>query len=194
MAGWKNEQISLVSETSVPVDLVVPTKARGWMAPGPVLMETTFPLGLFRAWSRPDPGLKILVYPRPSPYSIPLEMLRSRVQQGRDIPSDEFQGLRPYTAGDSMARIDWRALARRQGLMTKSFRSDSRSDGLFLDLDVAPGKDLEERLSRLTRAALDAHASGLSFGLRLNQTIIEPDRGEAHSAQVLKALALYEPA
>ena len=49
----------------------------------------------------------------------------------------------------------------------------------------------EEKLSRLTRWVLDAHASGLSYGLRLPGKKIEPANGDAHRQKCLEALALF---
>lgn len=55
--------------------------------------------------------------------------------------------------------------------------------------------DTETRISQLTRWVLDAHAAGLSYGLRLPGTERAPDSGEAHFRLCLEALALFgEPA
>ena len=45
--------------------LAVPAARRGWLPLGRVMLETRFPLGLFRAWSYVEPDARCLVYPRP---------------------------------------------------------------------------------------------------------------------------------
>ena len=45
--------------------LAVPAAQRGWLPLGRVMLETRFPLGLFRAWSYVEPEARCLVYPRP---------------------------------------------------------------------------------------------------------------------------------
>lgn len=189
--GTATSRAALKPGSTAEVEIGITAPRRGWLRPGPVLVETRFPLGLFRAWSRPDPEAKVLVYPAPARDSLPLALLRTKTELGRDVPADEFQGLRRYRPGDPPSRIEWRALAREQGLTTRSFRSGSMIDGLILDLAVTPGRDLEERLSRLTRAVLDAHGSDLAFGLRLGPTFLDPARGKGHLNRALEALALH---
>ncbi len=46
------------------VVLSVPAPRRGWVALGRVMLETRFPLGLFRAWSYVEPDARGLVYPQ----------------------------------------------------------------------------------------------------------------------------------
>jgi uncharacterized protein (DUF58 family) len=43
----------------------------------------------------------------------------------------------------------------------------------------------------LTRWALDAHASGFEWGLRLPGTTLAPSSGQAHLDAALKTLALH---
>src|SRR5207245_2611316 len=47
------------------VVLAVPAARRGWLPLGRVMLETRFPLGLFRAWSYIEPAARCLVYPEP---------------------------------------------------------------------------------------------------------------------------------
>jgi uncharacterized protein (DUF58 family) len=52
--------------------------------------------------------------------------------------------------------------------------------------------DAEERLSHLARWVLDAHAAGVSYGLRLPGEKVDMSSGESHRERCLEALALYE--
>ena len=103
---------------------------------------------------------------------------------------EEFQYLRNYRVGDSPRRISWRAYARGRGLLTKQFGAESAGE-ITLDLDAAPERDLEDKLSRLARWVLDAESMKIAYGLRLGKEKILPSLGDYHSKQCLERLALY---
>jgi uncharacterized protein (DUF58 family) len=66
---------------------------------------------------------------------------------------------------------------------------------LWLDwLSTAETMGVEARLARLARWVVDAHAAGLSFGLRLPGTTLPPAPGDAQRERCLEALALYQDA
>ena len=56
---------------TVEVVLAVPAARRGWLDYGRIMLETRFPLGLFRAWSYVEPDARCLVYPRPMRTPLP---------------------------------------------------------------------------------------------------------------------------
>jgi uncharacterized protein (DUF58 family) len=101
--------------------LAVPAKRRGWLALGRVMLETRFPLGLFRAWSYVEPEARCLVYPRPE--RSPLPPYTGEAAAGTlhaPVPgSDDFAGLRGYQRSDSPRHIAWKAVARSDEMLTK---------------------------------------------------------------------------
>jgi uncharacterized protein (DUF58 family) len=99
--------------------------------------------------------------------------------------------LRSYRAGDSPRMIAWKALAREQGLLTKEFSAMASSE-LWIDWADARAPDVEGRLAILTHWVLQADGFGQAYGLRLPARRIDADRGEAHRARCLEALALFE--
>lgn len=167
--------------------------ARGWRAVGRITVATTFPLGLFRAWSHVVPDTQYLVYPNPVSESRLPQTSRymASLQGDQGIGSDDFAGLRSYRSGDSLKHIYWKALAREQGLLTKQFGGD-RSEQLWLDWRMLEGMDVETRLSYLCRWVIEAARRDLEFGLWLPGKVIEPARGTQHQAQCLRSLALFE--
>lgn len=172
--------------------IAVATTKRGWLTPGRLIVHTEFPLGLFRAWSYVELDNRCLVYPRPASTDDISPMSGDHGQTGSHQTAsgnEDFSGLRHYVHGDPLRRIDWKASSREQGLYTKQFQGSS-SALLWLDWHLAEG-DTEVRLSQLTRWVLDAHAEGLSFGLRLPHQEIAPDAGETHLRRCLEALALF---
>ncbi len=168
---------------------------RGWMPLGRVMLETRFPLGLFRAWSYVEPDARCLVYPRPERSALPPT---SADESGGSMPaqtsgSDDFFGLREYQIFDSPRHVAWKAVARIDEMRTKQFSGESAAE-LWLDWRLVPASlDSERRLSRLAGWVLAAERSGARYGLRLPGTEVNPGRGEAHRATCLQALALYEP-
>lgn len=168
---------------------------RGWCEAGTITFYTTFPLGLFRAWSPLRCNLKILVYPQPAEAGMPVPPLAaagSTPQGDSQKGSDDFYGLKNYTAGDSIKHIHWKAYAKGHGVFSKQYGSGS-SDELWLDFDETPGVGVEERLSRLCRWVIEADKAGLRYGLCLPGTRLMPASGMLHRQSCLEALALYSP-
>lgn len=174
--------------------LRVPTQHRGRLPLGRIRIFTTFPLGLFVAWSNVELDLQCLVFPRPEPGRVPLPAPRPGDAEGLETAQgqDDFAGLRRYQPGDSLRHVAWKAVARGQAVMTKQF-SGLAAGELWLDWGSLPHDLLvEARLSRLTRWVLEATRAGHTFGLRLPAVVIAPGAGPAHREQCLTALALFD--
>jgi uncharacterized protein (DUF58 family) len=181
-------------EAPVSVPAVAP--ARGWQTMPRVTLETTFPLGLWRAWSYWQPDLRVLVYPQPASPGTPLPPAQAdgRSGDGHAGPgSEDFAGIRPYAAGDVPRHMAWKAMARtpEAEALTKLFDGGSQSE-LWLDLALLPGPmDIEAALSCMTRWVLDCEARQIRYGLRLPGVQFAPDHGAAQLHNCLTALALY---
>ena len=176
------------------VVLAVPARRRGWLRLGRVMLETRFPLGLFRAWSYVEPEVRCLVYPRPERSAMPPLSADSGVGAARAQASgnDDFSGLRGYQLSDSPRHVAWKAVARSDDMLTKQFCGDAAAD-LWLDWQLLSAElGIEQRLSRLAGWVLSADRAGARYGLRLPGVSIPPGRGDAHRAACLQALALYE--
>lgn len=177
------------------LELPLQQTERGWKTPGLFAIYSEFPLGLFRCWSVLELDWGVLVYPRPAADALPLPTpyADDHAEEGPPLPGEgmEFIGLRGYQPGDTTRSIAWKASARGSGkLLTKQFASTS-GQRLWLSWWQAPERDVEGRLSRLTRWVLDAHAAGLIYGLKLPGHTIPPHTGEAHRRQCLEALARH---
>lgn len=172
--------------------LRLPQPRRGLRRPGRLTLASTWPLGLFRCWTVFELDWQVLVYPRPAetPLPLPTGHAENAGEHRGGYNGDEFDSLRPYQPGDGLRRIAWKSLARGQALATKQFTSH-HAGHLWLSLEAAPERDLEARLSRLTRWALEADASGQPWGLELAGQRIPPNTGEAHLKRCLNALACF---
>src|SRR5213078_3511550 len=177
------------------VVLGVPAAKRGWLPLGRVMLETRFPLGLFRAWSYTEPAARCLVYPTPERSVLPPPSAEAAAGALRTqtTGNDDFAGLRGYQASDSPRHVAWKAVARSDVMLTKQFTGEAAAE-LWLDWRLLPaGMGPEQRLSRLAGWVLAAERSGAHYGLRLPGLEIVPRRGDSHSAACLQALALYQP-
>ncbi|MDD2776628.1 MAG: DUF58 domain-containing protein [Gallionella sp.] len=171
----------------------LPTHQRGWVQTGRLSLYTTFPLGLFHAWSYLHFDTQGLVYPKPLPFApLPVSLAFNEAGKNHVAGEDEFAGLRAYTPGDALPRIAWKAFAREQGLQVKQF-STPVGAALLFDYLHTPERDVEAKLSHLTRWVLDAEAQGLRYGLRLLGSELPADHGVAHRDLCLQQLALFNP-
>ena len=173
--------------------LAVPAAKRGWLPLGRVMLETRFPLGLFRAWSYVEPDARCLVYPRPerSPLPAPSADESSGTLAQQAIGNEDFAQLRSYQRSDSPRHVAWKAVARTGDMMTKQFTGDAAAE-LWLDWQRLPaGLGLEQRLSRMAGWVLAAERAGAHYGLRLPGVELALGHGDAHGAACLQALALY---
>ncbi len=169
----------------------LPTERRGWQALPSLRVSTVWPFGLFYAWGYFRPQQQGLVYPRPLAGQPPLpEGDAGLAVSRRRAGGEDFAGLRDYQAGDPPRRIAWKASARQQELLVQQLDHPSAPD-LVLCLEHTPGRDLEERLARLTRWVLMAEQGHRRYRLRLAGLELGPDGGPQHRERCLRALALY---
>jgi len=174
------------------IELRSTPRQRGEYPLGRIRISSSFPLGLFRAWAYAETAATVLVYPAP----MSGQGLRPSVhfvhsaQGDRGVGADDFVGLRPYRSGDSPRHLDWKALARERGLVTRQFGGD-RSEEVWLDWEATGTGNPEERLGRLCHMVLEAAALDLRYGLRLPGISLRPDAGDAHKHRCLAQLALF---
>jgi uncharacterized protein (DUF58 family) len=185
---------ALASET---VRLSVMPAVRGWHGVPMIVVESCFPLGLFRAWTIWRPAGRVLAWPRPEqpppalPAASPLpgERITSSRAQG-----SELDGVRAWRRGDGLRQVVWKKVAR-TGEMVSRETAGSEGRELWLDWTAAPvpghGADVELRLSRLAAWVLAAERDGLAYGLRLPGRQGTLGQGEAHKRGALDTLATW---
>lgn len=191
-AGQPPTLADITASGSQAVELTLPTLRRGLLKLGTITVSSSYPLGLFRAWSYLQLEMQCVVYPRPVAHA------NAPAGHGTEHGStptpvrgtDDFIGLRTYAVGDSLRHVHWKAIARGQLMMTKQF-GDAEADILWLEWDALDGLDTETRLSVLCRWVLDAERDGVKYGLRMPGQVFAPDAGPRHRYQCLQALALF---
>lgn len=179
------------------VRLSLPARRRGWLTLPRVGLQTTWPLGLIRAWAYCAPDARCLVYPRPAAKAPPLPWARSRDtgrHGGGGRGRDDFAGFRDHQPADPPRHVAWKSAARLgedAPLLTKQFEGATTASRVWIDWQALPGVDTESRLAILTRWALEANASGFEWGLRMPDAQLAPGNGRAHLDAALRMLALH---
>lgn len=190
----EKNRLASITALSSHLSLYVPVDRRGWHDPGPLTIETEYPMGLFRAVARVLPGARCLVYPRPvAGFSTGAQTGAAGAGRGgKELPGiDDFAGLQPYLPGEPTEHIYWKAFSRGQGLQMKRF-SQTAGERIVFDFDTIHGVSVEGKLSLLCDAVLKAHRLKLLYGLNLPGESIPPDTGSAHYQNCLRALALFQ--
>ncbi|HEY7773823.1 MAG TPA: DUF58 domain-containing protein [Marinagarivorans sp.] len=166
---------------------------RGYLDPGKLLLESTFPLGLIRCWTWLNLDARAVVFPKPLKVQFPPQVTGENEGEGGEyaMGGDDFAGLKEYRAGDPIKHIAWKHFAREQGLYSKEYASAIDSD-TWLEwnsfLQLAP----EDRLSALCYWALEFDRLGIAYGLRLPGKQIPPAVDDGHRLTVLSALARFD--
>jgi uncharacterized protein (DUF58 family) len=174
--------------------LYVKARQRGWLNPGRLRVESSYPLGLFRVWTYILLTSKGVVYPLPikgHPQLISADGEDQGQGTGNHSGSEDFAGIDNYRLGESRNHIAWKQVARSGRLLSKRFDDPPLSQS-WVDWDAFPGLDREARLSRLCAWLLEMSQKPDPFGLRLPGYESQAGEGSAHLAIQLEKLALFE--
>lgn len=191
----RNAWCDVPSEGQASARLAVVPRRRGWHEVPPLVIETRFPFGLFRAWSIWRPASEVLAWPapeRPTPPLPPARSVGADLRQAQPGAGAELDGVRAWRRGDSLRRVLWKKAARVGELVSRDTLADGNRE-LRLDWhDAAGAGDAEARLARLSAWVLEAGREDLLVGLRLPGANFDCARGEPHRRALLKALALWQ--
>ncbi len=191
-AGPARAAFALPADVPGCVALELHCPRRGWQALPPLRLGSSWPFGLFRAWSWLRPQARMLVYPRteaggPSPPQAggPGDTARHRGTAG-----DEPAGLRDYQPGDPPRHIAWKPSARSGQLLLRLHEPPREHADWRLRWQDTRGLPHEQRIERLARWVQQAHLENRRWTLELPQGVLGPDRGSGHCHACLAALAL----
>jgi uncharacterized protein (DUF58 family) len=186
--------VDIPANQRVNLMIPIPTYQRGPIQLGKLTLYTRFPLGLFHAWAYVHLKHDTLVYPSPrGDKTLPREQSADSFGEGspHDGSGEDFLGYRNYQPGDSPRHIDWKAVAREQEWLIKQFGGMSAATVWLTWEEVSTFNDLETALSQLCLWILIAERQGAQYGLQIPGQTLEPDLGERHREQCLRALALF---
>ena len=196
LPGQSPVTIDVPARASVIVPLELPAPSSGWLSLPVVSLQTSFPLGLIRAWAYAAPMLRCLIYPAPALVvtALPMRPLEGSGAAIADVGMEDFAGLRSHQISDPIAHVAWKTAARLEHgpLLSKQFDA-AMAQSLWLNWDDLPGAlGVEARLSLLARWICDAHQAGAFWALSLPGANFPLAGGAAHFHACLKALALHE--
>lgn len=168
------EADTVLAECTTPGDYALPLAApyRGQLAMPVLRLWSEAPLGLVRAFCHVRLQAALWVYPQP--LADPRELAwhgGDGESAALDAGGDDFAGLAPWQAGQSLRRIAWRVYARRGSLAAREFASPAAAGAqpsLSWD-DYAANVPPEQRLSHLCWHVLQASRAGAGLLLRLPQ-------------------------
>lgn len=171
------------------VTLSLSTEHRGWQTLPRLRVWTTWPLGLFRAWSWLHPEQAVLVWPRPEAGGPPPGGHAEDEQRQRLHHGDDPATLRDYRRGDPIRHVAWKASARHHDLLVKDFEEPETRRDWQLDWRQLGRMENERRIARLARWLGEAQAQGRRYSLWLPGEPIETGSGPSHYERCMDALA-----
>jgi uncharacterized protein (DUF58 family) len=175
------------------VTVILPPLSRGRYQFEKLIVRSAYPFGLFLASFHVVAETGHYVYPAPDG-KVELPALRSAEREGPPTSlrsGDDFSGVRPYSPGESLRHIDWKAYARGRPLVVKQFTGGHDAE-LWLEGSGLGNLSLERRLSQLTLWATKAEQLEVPYGLSLGSVHLPPALGSTHQRRVLEALAVAE--
>ena len=190
----------VAAQATTSMQLSTAAERRGYQRLPAVLVETRFPLGVFRMWTVFRTTEKALVYPCPETNPPPLPLGAADAGAGSSASlrasSGEFDGVRSYRRGDPLKLVVWKkaatAMATGNGHFVVRDNQHQAQQDLWLDAQHCGLAEREAQLSRLAAWVLMADQQGLRYGLRLGQVNADQpaDSGPEHRLACLRALAL----
>lgn len=184
------ETLAFALQGTAELRLRLATTRRGWQALPRLKLWSTWPLGLFRAWSWLHPQQSVLVWPRPEITGPPPTLPGDARERLRPQPGEELAALRDYRRGDAPRHIAWKASARHHDLLVKDFDCPEPRETWRLDWHALHVPDREARIARLARWLGEAEAQGRRYSLQLPNERIDIGSGPTHYARCMSALAV----
>ena len=195
MLYWQSDDpigVDVAAHSTAEALISLPTEKRGFYDAGRLKVETTYPLGILRAWSWPKLQVDALVYPKPAA----AEATSGGESDGEEGQTnkrgiDDFGGLEEWQPGVPPQRIAWKQFSAGKGMLEKQFEAQSLNPE-WLDWEHYAGLGVEQRLSAICEKALDMEMNGQHYGLRLMSTVLPPSQGAVRLHKVLTALAKFD--
>lgn len=169
----------------------LPTQERGRFYPERLKISTVYPLGVLRAWTYLQFDEVVWVAPASLACDLPRSASFAALDEDaveRVDGQDEFEELKSFVPGESMARISWGHLARGQGLLSKRF-TDAQGQDQVLDYAQMPARNHEAKLSQLAYWVREFDTQQTAYELILPNARLPLGSGREHRRQALRLLA-----
>jgi uncharacterized protein (DUF58 family) len=211
-ASNKQDDTGFVTDLTPDQTFHIPLIAvqRGEQHIGDIRLESRFPFGLFRCWTFLRYAKKHWVYPAPISEHWSLqhftdkrigqdnqEQIADAKQTKKTISEPEFDDLKTYRPGESLARVSWKHQAKNPNAdwLVKHYQQPSLEQR-WLTFASIHKSSLEHQLSVLTFATVELSNQNSEFGLALiyppfAPIIIQPSSGIDHKNACLQGLARF---
>ncbi|MGE5596308.1 MAG: DUF58 domain-containing protein, partial [Hyphomicrobiales bacterium] len=195
-------------------DLSLVASTRGYHQVGPATVRSADLFGIFPGQQQDDDVQHMLIFPRVftmEELGLPAERPFGERKGGSRIFEDPLRiaGLREYRPGDPLKRIDWKATARSNELMSRVYEpSATRQLYIALNIDTLEHAwegylkdELERAVSTAASVAVWAAGQRYAVGLLANGSFpdadrpirLAPSRARDQLTRVLEALAVIQP-
>jgi uncharacterized protein (DUF58 family) len=192
--GGKEDMLTVIPGKGVGEGTVTTTfPERGRAGIGEITISSTFPVNFFTRYWTFSQDASLIVFPRLLPgvavghgdekERTGYNALSARGQDG------ELERIFDYSGSEPLRMIHWKLSARTGDLLVKEFGSQV-AEPLIIDLDMLPGSNLEERISKAAWL-VKRWAEKRPVGLVLDRHTIPPEAGRRHAMHLLTELALY---
>lgn len=178
------------------VDLKLPTMHRGYLKCAPVTLTSQYPVGIFFCWTkRFHPEQHCLVYPQPLDLThFPDNSDNSGQRQPQEkaqAGAEDYNGMKPYQAGDRIRDVHWPSLAKTHKLVTIQHENQT-SNRVNLSWFALPAHfDTEDKLSQLCYWVVCADRDNIKYQLEMPNHTVQFNSGLAHYHKCLSVLALW---
>lgn len=169
-------------------------KGRGMHSVHQVLISSPFPVNFFVRFTSAPVSDTFPVFPAPRPSAGQFQGGKQEAGQLQAAGSKGYEGdlakISDYRGGESLKLIHWRLSAKHEVFKVKEMTSTA-DQPVVLELDLIPGRDLEERLSCCAYLINRLVKGGRPVGLKLGDRLIAPGSTRPHRLKLLGELAVY---
>lgn len=158
------------------------------------VISSPFPVNFFLRYTRAPVTADFTVFP--APRASTAYGSHGKEENGAAALSTHpgYEGdlakINDYRGGEALKLIHWRLSAKHEVFKVKELTSTAE-EPVILEVELLPGKDLEERLGVGAFLINSLVKRGRSVGLKIGERIVPPASTRSHRLKLLGELALY---
>lgn len=185
--GLSGDPIDAIVALPATLEADVEFEGRGVYEVGLGTVRQRDPLGLVEATAAAPGSATAVVYPGVQRVTN-RSALSGLFADETIVERQEFDRLREYQPGDPLRHVHWKSSAKHDEFLVTEFSPSRRTETIEIAGEATAGCD-DDMASAVATVALVALRAGLSVGLCLPDETLAPGSGEAHSRNLLRALA-----